>query len=56
MDAETTGKHHPARTRLTWINLARHIAAMTPEQRRRPVHFWDDDTGHVYTPGLVLSR
>ena len=41
---------------MTWIELARHIAAMTPEQRRRPVYFCDQDNGHVYVPGLVLAR
>ena len=46
----------PPRTGLTWLELARHIAAMTPEQRRRPVYFCDDDTGHVHTPGLVLAE
>ena len=41
---------------MTWIELARHIAAMTPEQRRRPVYFCDQDNGHVYMPGLVLAE
>ena len=56
MDAETTGINRPGGTEMTWIDLARHIAAMTPEQRRRPVYFCDSDTGHVYMPGLVLPR
>ena len=34
--------------------MARHIAAKTPEQKRRPVYFGDLDTGHIYTPGLIL--
>jgi hypothetical protein len=38
---------------MTRIDLARHIAAMMPEQRRRPVYFCDD-TGQVQRPGLVL--
>ena len=43
------------RTSMTWLELARHVAAMTPEQRRRLVYFCDSDTGQVYTPGLVLA-
>ena len=48
MDAESraTDPETP-RTSMTWLGLARHIAAMTPEQRRRPVSFCDSDTGHV---------
>ncbi len=56
MDPEMTRVPRPAETEMTWIDLARHIAAMTPEQRRRPVYFCDSDTGHVYMPGLVLPR
>lgn len=41
---------------MTWIDLARQIAAMTPKQRRKPVYFCDSETGHVCTPGLVLAR
>jgi hypothetical protein len=41
------------RTILTWLELARHVAAMTPEQRRRPVYFCDPDTGQISTPGLA---
>jgi hypothetical protein len=41
---------------MTWIDLARHIAAMTPEQRRRPVYFYHQDNGGVYMPGLVLAE
>ncbi len=37
MKGETTGTPLTPRTEMTWIDLARHIAAMTPEQRRRPV-------------------
>ena len=55
MDAEMTGITRPGRYEMTWIDPARHIAAMTPEQRRRPVHFCDDDTVHVCTQGLVLA-
>lgn len=56
MDPETTGATRPRGTEMTWIDLARHIAAMTPEQRRRPVYFCDQDNGQVYMPGLVLSE
>jgi hypothetical protein len=55
MDAETTGAPHSEATEMTWLTLARHIAAMTPEQRRRPVYVLDPDTGRTYTPGLVLA-
>jgi hypothetical protein len=41
---------------MTWIELARHIATMTPEQRRKPVYFCDSDTSQVYTPGLVVAE
>ncbi len=44
------------RTGLTWLELARHVAAMTPEQRRRPVYFCDPDTGHICTPGLAPAE
>ena len=56
MDAETTGMRRPRRYEMTWIDLARHIAAMTPEQRRRSVYFYDADGDHIYTPGLVLAE
>ena len=56
MDAETTGITRPGGTEMTWIDLARHIAAMTPEQRRRPVYFWDDEARHVYVPSLGLAE
>jgi hypothetical protein len=56
MDPQTTGAHRPTQTGLTWLDLARHIAAMTPEQRRRPVYLCDSDTGHIDTPGLILTE
>jgi hypothetical protein len=56
MGAEMTGVPRPGEIEMTWIDLARHIAAMTPEQRRRPVYFCDSDTGHVCMPGLLLAR
>jgi hypothetical protein len=43
-------------TGLTWLDLARHIAAMTPEQKRRPVYVCDSDTGHITTPGVVRAE
>jgi len=57
MDAEakTTDPETP-HTGLTWLGLARQIAAMTPEQRRRPVYFCDSDSGHIFTPGLALAE
>jgi hypothetical protein len=39
MDPETTGITRPEGIEMTWIDLARHIAAMAPEQRRRPVYY-----------------
>ena len=57
MDAEARAiEPETARTGLTWLDLARHIAAMTPEQRRRPVYFCDFDSGHIDTPGLALTE
>jgi hypothetical protein len=57
MDAEPKAIEPPSpRTSLTWLELARHIADMTPEQRRRPVYFCDPDTGHICTPGLVQAE
>lgn len=56
MDDPNDGLTRPSTTGLTWLGLARHIASMTPEQRRRPVYFCDSDTGRVYTPGLVLAE
>src|SRR5262245_27853318 len=56
MAPQTTGAHRPTQTGLTWLDLARHVAAMTPEQRRKPVYFCDTDNGHVYRPGLVLAE
>ncbi len=57
MDAETRpSDSQTPHTGQTWLDLARHIAAMTPEQKRRPVYFCDSDTGHVYTPGLTLAE
>lgn len=57
MDAETTTCVSLApQTGLTWLDLARHIAAMTPEQKRRPVCFCDSGTGHITMPGLVRAE
>jgi hypothetical protein len=55
METETPGITYPGRNEMMWFELARHIATMTPERRRRPVYFGDSDAGHVYTPGLVLA-
>lgn len=57
MDAEmTTCVSLAPNTGLTWLDLARHIAAMMPEQRRRPVYFCHPDSGHVSMPGLALAE
>jgi hypothetical protein len=57
MDAEARStEQETPRTGLTWLDLARHVAAMTTEQKRRPVYFCDSDTGHSYMPGLVLAE
>ena len=57
MDAEArpSDSQTPS-TGLTWLDLARHIAAMTPEQKRRPVYFCDSDGGHISTPGLIRAE
>jgi hypothetical protein len=57
MEAETTTCDSLApHAGLTWLDLARHIAAMTPEQRRRAVYFCDSDGGHFSTPGLIRAE
>ena len=56
MDPEMTRVPRPGETEMTWIDLARHIAAMTPEQRRRPVYFCHSESGHIDTPGLAVAE
>jgi hypothetical protein len=57
MDAETRPSDlQRTNTGLTWMELARFISAMTPEQKRRPVYICDSDTGHNSMPGLALAE
>jgi hypothetical protein len=57
MDAETRPSDAKRTyTGLTWLELARHIAAMTPEQKRRPVYFCNSDIRHISTPGLIWAE